>query len=323
MRSGLILKIIRILFRYADNASELCMVINNDDMSREKNQIMQRYVSLLTNSGFKAVFGDRANKDVVMSVINILLPEGKQVDDIEYMPTEHQGPTQESKEFQYDFMCTGIDGTAFIVEMQCYPDDFWFRRCVSYASRAYDMQNRKGEEYDVSPVYLIGLMGTGIKHADESRWVDRYVSEYTFREKETNELQDETIFIIFAELARFDKELNECSDDLERMLYIIKNGWKLQNQPPELRKEIFRRLLEACEIAAFDAEKRIKYDKDMYDERRRNGELATAKRIGIEEGREEGVIAMLKKMFESGMGYQEISQISGLSESQIQAYLQK
>lgn len=216
-------------------------------------------------------------------------------------------------------MCMGTDGTAFIVEMQCYPDDFWFRRCVSYASRAYDRQNRKGEEYDVAPVYLIGLMGTGIKHADGSRWVNRYVSEYTFREKETNELQDETIFIIFAELARFDKELNECSDDLERMLYVIKNGWKLQNQPPELRKEIFRRLLEACEIAAFDAEKRIKYDKDMYDERRRNGELATAKRIG----REEGVIAMLKKMFESGMGYQEISQISGLPESQVQAYLQK
>ena len=57
----------------------------------------------------------------------------------------------------------------------------------------------------------------------------------------------------------------------------------------------------------------------MYDERRRNGELATAKRIG----REEGVIEMLKKMFESGMGYNEISQISGLSESQVQAYLQK
>lgn len=184
------------------------------------------------------MFGDRANKDVVMSVINILLPEGKQVDDIEYMPTELQGPMQESKEFQYDFMCTGTDGTGFIVEMQCYPDDFWFRRCVSYASRAYDRQNRKGEEYDVAPVYLIGLMGTGIKHADESRWVGRYVSEYTFREKETNELQDETIFIIFAELARFDKELTECSDDLERMLYVIKNGWKLQNQPPELRRDV-------------------------------------------------------------------------------------
>ena len=268
MRSGLILKIIRILFRYADNASELCMVINNDDMSREKNQIMQRYVSLLTNSGFKAVFGDRANKDVVMSVINILLPEGKQVDDIEYMPTEFQGPTQESKEFQYDFMCTGIDGTAFIVEMQCYPDDFWFRRCVSYASRAYDRQNRKGEEYDVAPVYLIGLMGIGIKHADESRWVDRYVSEYTFREKETNELQDETIFIIFAELARF------------------------------------------------DAEKRIKYDKDMYDERRLKGEFAAAEKKGWEKGLEEAI----RKMISAGMTVDQVASIMELPVEQVQAF---
>ena len=35
------------------------------------------------------------------------------------------------------------------------------------------------------------------------------------------------------------------------------------------------------------------------------------------------MVEMLKKMFESGMGYKEISQISGLSESQVQTYLQK
>lgn len=289
----------------------------HNDMIKEKKQIVQRYVSLLTNSGFKAVFGDRRNKDVVISVINTLLPEDRQVDDIEYMPTEHQGPLAESKEFQYDFMCKGIDGTAFIVEMQCYPDDFWFRRCVSYASRAYDRQNRRGEEYDVAPVYLIGLMGTVIRHEDESLWKGRYVSEYTFREKLTNELQDETIFIIFAELARFDRELGECENDLERMLYVIKNGWRLQNQPVELRKEIFKRLLDACEIAAFDEEKRIQYDRDMYDERRRNGELATAKRLGreegLEQGREEAKLEAASKLKELGVDIETIVQATGLA----------
>lgn len=264
-------------------------------MRGEKKDVVQRYVNLLTNAGFKAVFGDRANKDVVMSVINTLLPEGKQVKDIDYLPTTYQGPLLDSKEFQYDFMCTATDGTAFIVEMQCYPDDFWFRRCVSYASRAYDMQNKKGEEYDVAPVYLMGLMGTVIKHENENRWTGRYISEYTFREKETNELQDETIFIIFAEMARFDKELKDCENDLERMLYVIKNSWKLKNQPPELRNEIFKRLLDACEIGEFSKAKRIQYDKDMYDERKRNGELATAKRMGREEERAKVVVKMHSK----------------------------
>ena len=38
-------------------------------MEKDKIKVVQRYVDLLSNSGFKAVFGDRNNKDVVMSVI--------------------------------------------------------------------------------------------------------------------------------------------------------------------------------------------------------------------------------------------------------------
>ena len=54
------------------------------------------------------------------------------------------------------------------------------------------VQNIVGKEYVAPPVYLIGLMGVPIKHGDMSQWRDRYVAEYTF-------------FIIFAEIARFDK----------------------------------------------------------------------------------------------------------------------
>ena len=269
-------------------------------MEKESNAVLQRYVNLLSNSGFKAVFGDRANKDVVMSVMNMLLPEGRRVEDIEYAPTEHQGQMDENKEFRYDFMCRGTDGSFFIVEVQNSPEKFWFKRTVSYASRVYDRQNRRGGEYDVPPVYLIGLMGIDVKHSDPSLWDGRYVSEYTFREKHTGELQDDTIFIIFAELRRFDKKLSECGNDLEKMLYVIKNGWRLQNQPSELQDEIFARLLDACDIPRFSEDKRIKYDKDMYDERRRNGELAAAREEGIEEGMEKGLEKGIEKGREEG-----------------------
>ena len=59
------------------------------EFSSSNEKIMQRYVDLLKNSGFKAVFGDRNNKDVVMSVINALLPPHRKVMDIKYAPTEH------------------------------------------------------------------------------------------------------------------------------------------------------------------------------------------------------------------------------------------
>ena len=260
-----------------------------DDSRTVVEEVENRYVSLLTNSGFKAVFGDRKNEDVVISVINALLPAHRRVKTIEYCQTELQGRMLESKEFRYDFMCRGEDGTAFIVEMQCYPDDYWFRRCVSYASRAYDRQNRKGEGYDVAPVYLIGLMGTPLRHDSPDEWRDRFVSEWTFMEKTSHELQDETIIIIFAELARFDRTLEQCKDDLERMLYVLKNTGRMKKVPESLKRKVFARILEACDRDNFSEEKRIQYDQDMYDELRRLGELATAKRIGREEGREEGL----------------------------------
>jgi predicted transposase/invertase (TIGR01784 family) len=287
-----------------------------DDFYEKKGEAVQRYVDLLTNSGFKAVFGDRANKDVVMSVMNSFLPPHRHVTDIEYTATEHQGQLLSNKEYRYDFMCKDADGVSFIVEMQCYPDTCWFQRCVSYASRAYDRQNQKGGSYDVPPVYLIGLMGVELTHSTSETWKDRYISEYTFMETVSHELQDETIIIIFAELARFCKTLEECCSDLDRMLYVIRNMGNLKNQPESLKHEIFTRIFRACEIAKFDEDKRIQYDQDMYDERRRIGELKTAEMIGLERGREEGreeaKLESAAKFKQLGVAVEIISQATGL-----------
>ena len=65
------------------------------------------------------------------------------------------------------------------------------------------------KDYDVPPVYLIGLMGTAIGHPNKELWKDRYISEYTFMEKDTHDLLGETIVIIFAELGNFDKREDE------------------------------------------------------------------------------------------------------------------
>lgn len=119
-------------------------------------------------------------------------------------------------------------------------------------------------------------------------------------EKRTHELQDDTIFIIFAELARFDRKLEECRNDLEKMLYVIKNGWRLKNQPKELQDEIFTRLFKACDIPRFSRKKRIQYEKDMNDERRHYDEIETAKMIGREEGMAEGIAKGIDKGIDKG-----------------------
>ena len=81
---------------------------------------MQRYVDILTDAGFKAVFGDERNKDVLIELVNVVLPENRHVRDLTYATTEIPGFTLSNKSIRIDLRCTGDDGSVFIVELQCY-----------------------------------------------------------------------------------------------------------------------------------------------------------------------------------------------------------
>ena len=291
-------------------------------MDKKNEAVVQRYVDILTNGGFKALFGDVNNKDVVISILNVLLPEHRQIAYIDYLPTELQGPVvDQSKEFHYDFMCRDESGTFFIVELQKYWEDDWFKRCVSYASRAYDRQNRRGQNYDVPPVYLIGLMDIEVGHPDVEFWKDKYVSEYTFREKESHDLLAETIVIIFAEMAHFDKRAEECVTETDRMLYVLKFIGRMMEQPAWLQNEVYTRIFSACEIAGFPEDKRIKYEQEMNDEKRLRSEYNTARRMGLEEGlekgREEARLESARKLKQMGVASEIIAEATGLSIEEI------
>ena len=239
---------------------------------------------------------------------------------MDILPTEHQGSiVDKNKEYHYDFMCKDTSGVVFIVELQKYWEDDWFQRCVCYSSRAYDRQTKKGEDYNVPPVYLIGLMDVNISHPDKEFWKDRYISEYTFREKESHDLLAETIVIIFAEMAKFSKTEEECLTETDQMLYVLKNIGRLMERPAWLQKEVFDRIFRGCEIAGFNEEKRIIYEQEMYDEKRRNSELKTAIRMGREEGINEAKLETAKNLKARGIADDIIAECTGLPLETIQS----
>ena len=286
--------------------------VRNDSSEKD-----QTFVNLLTNGGFKAFFGDENNRLEVMAVINSLLPERCEVVDIEYLPTERQGPIVDvSKEMHYDYMCRDKSGAIFIVEMQQYKEKHWFQRCVSYACRSYDRQNRKGEEYDVPPVYLIGLMGVEVEHLEPDQWENQFISEYTFREKTTHEVLADTIFVIFAELANFKKSVDECVTRQDQMLYILKNSGTMTKDCRPVWKEFdaLDSILNKMIIAGFSEEKRIKYEKDMNDERKRNGQLAAAREEGTAQAKQETA----KNLKILGVAVDVISKATGLSIEEVE-----
>ena len=63
---------------------------------------MQRYVDILTDAGLKAVFGDQRNKDVLIDLLNVILPPHRKVEDITYETTEIPGFTLFNKSVRFD-----------------------------------------------------------------------------------------------------------------------------------------------------------------------------------------------------------------------------
>ena len=65
--------------------------------------------------------------------------------------------------------------------------------------------------------------------------------------------------------------------------------------------------------------KRNNYEKDMYDEKRRKGELAAATEAGIAQGIEKGIELMAKNMLAAGFPHDQIAQLTGLDSDTIQS----
>ena len=104
------------------------------------------------------------------------------------------------------------------------------------------------------------------------------------------------------------------------MLYILKNsGTFTENYHPIWDDfNALEKILEKMKIAGFDEVKRMQYEKDMYDERRRNGEIAAAIEEGFEKGRIEKNLENAKNLKELGVAMDIISKATGLSFEEIE-----
>ena len=158
-------------------------------------------------------------------------------------------------------------------------------------------------------------------------------------------LPEETILINFVELDRFTKGLEESVGIVEKWCYALKHMWKLHGLPDGLRQTVFERLFEACEIARFSPDKRLRYEKEMITERDYRNILETAREDGFAEGKAKGLaegeakglaegeakgladgeakgraeekVSIARAMLASGMEHSLISSLTGLPEEEI------
>ncbi len=247
-----------------------------------------KFLDIKTDYAFKKVFGSENSKEILLSFLNSILELN--IVDLIIEDPYNVPKLQGMKDTAVDIKATLDDKTKVIIEMQILNHDGFESRILYNTAKNYANQLDAGDKYHLlNPV--IALTIVNFKMFDYKK----YKSNFKLLEKENFTKYKDDIELVFIELPKMNKELNECENIEERWIYFIKNARKLDLVP----KDIDENLSKAFNIASTAnmskkeieiQEKREEFlfiQKNSIEKAKRDG-LNQGKREGREEGKEEG-----------------------------------
>ena len=268
---------------------------------------MGKFINPFTDVGFKRIFGQEINKDLLIDFLNALLEGERQVKDITFLDKEQLPVFEDDRKLIYDVYCTDENGEQFIVEMQNQSHLNFRSRTVYYLSQAVARQGEKGSRwmYDLKAVYGVFFLNFPMPGTK----AHKLRTDIVLSDRDTHELFSDKMRYIFIELPSFAKEEDECMNDFERWIYVLKNMDTLKRMPFRARKSVFEKLEEVVTLSSLTRAEREKYDESLKTYRDRLAELAFAQQEGMEkgiakgraEGRAEGLAEGMEKGLAEGM----------------------
>ena len=259
-------------------------------------QTEERYISLLTDFGFKRIFGSDINKDLLIDFLNSLFNGEQVVKNVTYLNSEHVGDVYAERKAIFDVYCENEHGEKFIVEMQNAYQTYFKDRSLYYATFPIREQGPKGDNWNfkLQHVYVVALLNNDMN--EEAFSHESINHDVGLLDKQTHKVFNNKLTFKYVEIARFNKDINELETNFDKWLYVLRNLSRLDNQPTYLRNEVFNRLFSQAEIARFDKKELKAYEDSLKAYRDIKNSLDTAK----EEGRAEGLAEGLEKGLEKG-----------------------
>ena len=271
---------------------------------------MGKFINPFTDVGFKRIFGQEINKDLLIDFLNALLEGERQVKDITFLDKEQLPVFEDDRKLIYDVYCTDENGEQFIVEMQNQSHLNFRSRTVYYLSQAVARQGEKGSRwmYDLKAVYGVFFLNFPMPGTK----AHKLRMDIVLSDRDTHELFSDKMRYIFIELPSFAKEEDECMNDFERWIYVLKNMDTLKRMPFRARKSVFEKLEEVVTLSSLTRAEREKYDESLKTYRDRLAELAFAQQEGREKGRAEEKLKNARSMKAAGISPELIAKITGL-----------
>ena len=298
------------------------------------NPDIERYINPFTDYGFKRLFGEEANKDLLLDFLNELLREEQgEIISLTYLKTEQLGNTPLDRKAIFDLYCENANGEKFIVELQKSKQDFFKDRTVYYSTFPIQEQAIKGSlwNYELKAVYMVAILD--FVFAEDQADTDKYKYVVKLSDIETNQVFYNKLTFVYLEMPKFTKELADINSHFEKWLYVLRHLHELETMPAKITEKIFKKLFAVAEIAQFNREQQqqyetsLKYYRDLRnsfdtarDEGWKKGEAAGfSKGIqqGIQQGEQRKTLELAQAMLTQGIPMATIITVTGLSEAEI------
>ena len=258
------------------------------------------YLNPLTDFGFKKLFGEEPNKDLLISFLNTLLPEKHQVSELSYTKNEYQGISASDRRVIFDLNCKSPSGERFIVELQRVKQIYFKDRSLFYSTFAIQEQAKRGDwNYQLAAIYTIGILDFLVDDQEND------VLYHAQLKDQFNRLLYDKLNFIYLVLPRFKLQQHELVSLQDKWLFAFKHLHELEQIPSELHERIFQRLFSIAKVAQLPPEERQVYEHSLKDYRDfmsaqdtahfegyQEGELVgieKGKQLGLEEGKQLGL----------------------------------
>ncbi|GAB2567830.1 Rpn family recombination-promoting nuclease/putative transposase [Spirosoma areae] len=219
----------------------------------------KRFISILSDYGFKVTFGNEADTRFLRRALQALIQSPIPIKKVDFIESEIPGLTRDSRSGVYDVACTDEADNQFIVEMQLskYPD--FIQRMKFYSFYRLNTLVRKGRyKFEGLPkIYCIGILATNIfPHITD------YHNVAMLRNEKGELIDDQTTFIT-VELAKFKKRLADVHTDLDKLIYTMKathKATKPKQFPQFWNEEWLEAAIKELDTRQMSPEKRMAYE---------------------------------------------------------------
>jgi predicted transposase/invertase (TIGR01784 family) len=282
-------------------------------------EFTEKYINPFTDYGFKRLFGEEPNKDLLLDFLNELLKDEQgKIANLTYLKNENLGTSEIDRKAIFDLYCENEKGEKFIVELQKTKQKFFKDRTVYYSTFPIREQAKKADWiYELKAVYTIAILDFVF---DEDKGdTNKYRYDVKLTDIETKEIFYDKLTFIYLEMPKFNKNVDELETRFDKWLYVIRNLNRLDRIPDKLRETIFEKLFEIAEISKFTPEQIRSYEDSLKYYRDIKASLDTKFEEGI--NKEKYRIAI--EMMANGEQLEKISLYTGLPFSELEKLKQK